>query len=89
MIHRLGQHRGTVVADDAGFVVTRIQAGFKNLHFKIGNFCAAQAADQFFGLAGKHTTADNLYPAGTLTLEMWFEKHDMQRLYVEIFPTWT
>src|SRR5229473_215608 len=43
--------------------VTLVNGGLKDLHALAGDFRAAQAADEFFTLAGKHRADDDFNPA--------------------------
>lgn len=49
-----------VVRYDILLAVANIDSGLENLYAKLGKLCAFHPADQFLGLAGKHTAAYDL-----------------------------
>jgi hypothetical protein len=52
------------MGNDVVVRITHVDGGLEDLHFLARDACAAQAAYQLFGLAGKHRTRDNFNPAG-------------------------
>jgi hypothetical protein len=50
-----------VVADNVVLRVPDIDGGLEYLHFLMGKLGAAQAADEFLGLAREHRSAHHLY----------------------------
>ena len=56
-------HALVAVGDDFVGGIAVVEGGFENLHSFAGDLGAAQAADQFLALAGKHRAADDLDPS--------------------------
>jgi hypothetical protein len=61
-----------IVRHDVLRMVPRIRHRLEYFHLQLSDFCPFKPANQLLRLAGKHTTANNFHPAGTLPLEMWF-----------------
>ena len=53
-----------VVGDDFDVGVALVHAGLEDGYFLVGELGAAQAPDEFFGLAGEHRAADDFDAAG-------------------------
>jgi hypothetical protein len=57
-------------------MISCVDSGLEDLHFELGDLCPAQAADEFFGLAGKHGAANHFDGAAALMrMKRIFEKH--------------
>ena len=69
-----------IVRDHLDVGVAFVDDGFEDGDLLVGELGAAQAADQFFGLAGEHGTADDLDAAGFFVilgkhcLNLWLHK---------------
>ena len=55
---------------------------FEYLNLLIGNLSSAEPANKFFSFSRKHTTANNLYPAGFAICRIDFYKHGLKVIIV-------
>ena len=64
-----------IVGHDLNFAVSYVHGRFKNLYFLLCDPGPVEAADQFFGLPGKHRAADHFDPPGTGG-NVFFDEHE-------------
>lgn len=70
-----GRDRPGVMTDDFVLAIAGVPGRFVDFNRLFCNPDALESPDQFFGLAGKHRSADHFNPAPALCVERWFEKH--------------
>jgi hypothetical protein len=67
--------------NNVNHIISGIDTGLKNFDFQMGNLGSFQPADEFFGLAAEHRTANDFNPAFFGISDIGFDKHWYSSLF--------